>query len=251
MGFSHSKNISEQKAEVYITQQFSGSCDVTCQNVMTNVTVDIINSTVGGSVSLSQSCATDASCMIGSNMDAIADVQFKATNTANAKNAWSGWSLDPFNFDTAVNESRQDMKEAINQSTSETCNISSYNQMNNITIFAANSTIGDNISITQNASTQGQCQLNNSMNAAAYASGIAQNTATSGKDKKGQKFGDKSSIMVGLTYLIIAIVVIVIVSVIAKVITGHAKKTAERKRVETAPILRRPVPPAPPTQTLS
>jgi hypothetical protein len=62
------------------------------------------------------------------------------------------------------------------------------------------------------------------MSAASYATGITQNTSTSGKDKKGEKFGDKNAKMRILTYAVIGIVVIVIVSIIAKIITSHAKK---------------------------
>jgi len=234
MGGSHSKTHSEQSAEVYLTQQFSGSCNVSCQNVINHVTIDIINSTVGGSVELTQSCATNASCIIGSNMGATADVLFKATNSSNAKNAWSAWSLDPFNFDHASAESRQDIFESISQSSSETCNISSYNQMDNITIFVADSTIGGDISISQNASTEGQCQLTNTMTAAAYATGIAQNTAASGKDKKGQKFGNKSQMLMVVVYGVVIIAIIIAVSIAAKIITNSSRKgkeTAVMKKV--------------------
>ena len=231
MGVSISKSESEQSAEVHITQQFSGNCQITCQNTLSNVVISIIDSTVGGSVTINQSCATNASCLIGSNMDATTDVLFKATNSANAKNTTElPWFLQGINFDYAESSSRQDIRQAITQTTNESCNISSYNQMNNISIFAANSTIGGDISISQNASTQGQCQLTNSMQAAAYASGQAQNTATSGKDKKGEKFSNKSGKLMVVTYLIIGIVVVVIVSIVGKIIAGHSKKAAKSKR---------------------
>lgn len=232
MGHSHSKSVSEQSAEVLLTQQFSGSCDVTCRNVINNVTIDIINSTIGGSVVLKQACATNASCMIGSSSDAVADVMFKAKNSSNAKNAWSAWGLDPFNTDSATSKSRQNIFESINQSTNETCKISSYNQMDNITIFAADSTIGGNIELSQNASTQGQCKLNNTMNAAAYATGIAQNTASSGKDKKGEKLGTKSQMMRMLTYGIIAIATLISVVIIAKIITGSSSRSKRDEQMK-------------------
>ena len=86
MGVSSSKAISEQAADVFLTQQFSGTCNVTCQNAMKNVSVVAIDSTIGGSIELDQSCSTNASCLIGSSMDATSDVLFKATNSSNAKN---------------------------------------------------------------------------------------------------------------------------------------------------------------------
>jgi hypothetical protein len=214
MGVSVSKSASEQDADIYLTQQFSGTCDVSCQNALHDVNVDIINSTIGGSISLDQTCSTNASCIVGNNTSAIADVLYKASNSSNAKNA--GGILQGLNVDVSTAESRQNIAEDINQQTSEHCNVTSYNEMDNISIFAANSTIGGDISISQNASTQGQCQLTNTMSAAAYASGIAQNVATSGKDKKGQKFGNKKGKKGRtITYVVIGIIVVVLVFVIA------------------------------------
>lgn len=232
MGHSNSKSVSEQQAEVYLTQQFSGNCDITCQNTINNVVIDVINSTVGGSIILKQACATNASCMIGSSSDAVADVLFKARNSSNARNAWSAWSLDPFNSDTADSESRQNIMESINQATNETCKISSYNQMDNITIFVADSTIGGNIELSQNASTQGQCKMTNAMTAAAYATGIAQNTAQSGKNKKGEKLGTKSRIMRMITFGIIAIAVLISVIVVAKIITGSSARSKRDQQMQ-------------------
>lgn len=238
MGTSSSKNVSEQRAKVQITQQFAGTCDVTCQNSLSNVTVDIIDSTIGGSVILDQTCSTNANCLIGSSMNSVADVQFKATNSANAKNAAAAWWKDPFNFDTASNVSRQKIKENLEQSTTEKCNVSSYNQMDNITIFAANSTIGGNLEIDQTGSTVGKCQLENAMSAAAYATGTAQNTATSGKDKKGQKFGNKSGKFQLITYIVIAIVVCVIAVVIGKVVSGGSRKKAAKRQMRQVAMAR-------------
>lgn len=223
MGLSVSKASSEQKGRVYIAQQFAGTCNVSCQDSMKNVTVDIINSDIGGGISLSQTCSTDASCIIGSSTDAVADISFKAKNSSNARNAWSVMGLDPFNVDTSDSSSRQNIKESINQNTNEKCNISSYDQMDNITIFAANSTIGGDISISQNSSTEGQCRLKNQMTAAAYATGTAQNVSKSGKDKKGEKLGEKAEKLKVITYVVIAIVVIVLVIIVSKLISKHSK----------------------------
>lgn len=234
MGQSTSKNISEQTANVNIMQQFSGTCDVVCQNTMSDVSVSIIDSTIGGSVNLNQTCSTNASCLIGSTMNAVADAMFKDSNTANAKNTSEmPWFAESINTDTAENISRQTIREAINQSSNEHCNVGSYNQMNNISIFAANSTIGGNISISQNASTSGQCRLTNSMRAAATATGQTINKATSGKDKKGEKFGNKTGKLTLITYLVIGIVVIVIVSIVGKIIAGMSQKGEFKKRQET------------------
>jgi hypothetical protein len=216
MGGSSSKSTSEQSADLYMSQQFSGTCNVTCDNTIDNLSIDIINTTVGGDISVNQSCSTNAQCLIGSTSDATSDVMFAAANSSNATDA--GSILNPLNFDKSVSDSRQSIKISNSQATSEQCNVSSINQMSNVTIFAANSTIGGSISINQQGSTQGNCQLTNSMSAAAYASGQASNESKSGKDKKAGKF-------TFLTYLVIGIVVIVIVSIIAKVMAGKSKQS--------------------------
>ena len=225
MGASYSRAISEQNAEVDLAQIYKGTCDMTCQNLQENISVDVIGSVLGGGIVFSQSCSTNGNCIFGNTMDATADVFFKATNSSNAKNAWSGWTMDPFSYDNAESKSRQNIKEAITESVTEKCKISSYNQMNNISVFAANSQLGGGIEFNQKGTTTGKCTLDNTMSAAAYATGMAQNTASSGKDKKAQKFGDKSSIFRLLTYLGIGLVVLIVVIIVAKLITSHMRKT--------------------------
>ena len=230
MGGSESKAISEQKAVADLTQIYKGTCDISCQNITENVSVDLIDSILGGGIIFRQSCSADGNCIFGNTMDASADVFFKATNSTNAKNAWSGWSLDPFNIDKAESKSRQDIRESITESSVEKCKLSSYNQLNNVSIFAANSEIGGNIEFEQEGQTVGKCVLNNNMSAAAYATGMAQNTAQSGKDKKADKLSEKSSIFRILTYVGIGLVILIVTIIVAKLITGHLRgKTPEAK----------------------
>lgn len=223
MGLSLSTSESIQNAQSYITQQSQQSCDVTCQNVMKDVNIDIINSRVSGGVKITQSCSTNANCMFGNAMDAVGDVQLKAANSTNASNAWSGWSLNPFSVDVSESMSQQNIKNSITQTSSQECNISSFNQMNDVTILAVNSNITGGIEISQDASTQGSCTLNNTMNAAAYSMGMATNKADSGKFAKG-----KSSIV----YIVMIIAVIIGLGIIAKVISGQSKTTATKKQLQ-------------------
>jgi len=227
LSVSTSTSSSEQSANVYMAQQFSGTCNVTCQNVLSGADISLINSTVGGNITVSQTCSTDANCLISSTSDATSDVMFTAANSSNAGNAQSMWP-GSIGISTADSSSRQDIRQNIIQSTNEECNVSSVNQMNNISIFAANSTIGGGISIEQNASTQGQCQLTNSMSAAAYASGMATNDAKSGKDKKGQ-MGSTAAWIVGGILLVIGIFII------SKLISSYSSSSefnvAEQKAI--------------------
>ncbi len=228
---SISKASSEQSANVSLTQQFAGTCDVTCQNIMSGVVISIIDSNVGGNITISQTCATNATCMINSMMDGSIDVQFTAANTSSA-NAASSLYPSIFSWNQSESSSRQDIKENITQSTNETCNISSINQMNNISIFASGSNIGGSIAVEQNASTQGQCQLTNAMTASAYASGMATNQAKSGKDKKGDKGGTV------LYYVIGAVVFVALVFIIGKIISSYSANNEETSKVNDAILAR-------------
>lgn len=230
LSFGKSKSSVEntQAASSYLTQQFSGNCNVSCQNVMSNITIDLINSNVSGGINVSQTCSTNAQCLITSNNNATADTIFKSANSSNSKNAAQG--IGNINLDNTSIDSRQSIVQSINQSNSEQCNVSSMNQMNNVTIFAANSNISGGINLSQNSSTQANCSLSNSMQAAAQASGLAQNTATSGKDKKGQKKGSKSNKLRIITYIIVGAVIIFIVYIIAKIFTSHSESSDKKKQ---------------------
>lgn len=226
MGSSVSTSSSEQSAQAFIAQQFSGSCNITCTNIAQGINIDLINTVVGGSLELTQSCSVDASCMISGTSDATSDVLFKATNSTNAKNAGNVFSGDLFNFDFASSSSRQNIKQRIVQSTSQTCKMASLNQLDNISILAVNSQIGGNIAIGQTGSTSGQCQLQNNLSAAASATAMASNTATSGKDKKGSKKGGS-----GVIFGIFAVIGLGIVTyIVAKIYTSQRDTTATNER---------------------
>lgn len=229
MGSSVSVSSSEQSAQALLSQQFSGSCNITCTNTMDNVNIDIINSVVGGNISLTQTCSVDASCMISGSSDATSDVLFKAANSTNAKNAGNIFSGDIGNMDYASSSSRQDIKQSILQNTTQTCKMASLNQMNDITILAANSVIGGNIAIGQTGSVSGQCQLNNNLSAAATATALASNTAQSGKDKKGSKKGG-SAVFIGI---FVVMGICVVVYIVGKIYTSSRDSAAEKSYSDT------------------
>ena len=224
MGASTSITRSEQSAEAFISQQFSGSCNVKCENIASGINIDIINTIVSGDISLTQKCAVDANCSISSASDATSDVLFKANNSSSAS------APGLFQIETAINTSRQDIKQQLIQKTSENCEMSSLNQMTDVNILAANSKIGGSIKIDQEGSAKGSCQLSNQLSAAASATAMATNTAKSGKDKKG---GKKSTI----AQLFSVIAVLGVVYFISKMYTSgrdEGKITKAMKEVAMA-----------------
>ena len=230
MGSASSTVYSGQSAELYLTQQFSGTCNVVCQNMMSGITIDLINSPLTGGISLTQSCSTNAQCLVSSNMDAMADVILKASNTASAE-ATSLITGQIGSSNVGI-QSRQDIKESIVQQNNESCQISSVNQMNDVTIYAQNSSIQGGISLDQEGNAQGSCSLSASTSAAASALGESTNTGMSGKgaNKKLGMEQKKGATMTRLTYIIALIVIGVIVYSIAKMITGGESKKERRKQ---------------------
>lgn len=221
-GFSKSKASSDQSASIYLTQQFSGACNIVCENTMNNVSIDLINTTVEGDVSVTQSCSTNGSCMIGSTMDSTMDVLFKAADSSGAQDAANGMASFG-NMDISSSKSRQNIRLSSYQNTNENCNIGSYNQMSNVTIFAANSTIGGSVDISQGATTGGNCALSNTMSSAASATGLSDNISTSGKQKG------------GFIHIIIILAVLLIAFFIAKSIAGNSQSNEqERQNMENA-----------------
>lgn len=228
-GFSSSKSESLQSANAYLNEQFSGSCNVSCQNIISNVQIDLINTNLSGGIKITQSCAADANCTMNSFMNATADVLFKAQNSSNASNP--GW----FNIEKSSSDSQQSILENIVQTTTEDCDISSLNVMNDVTVFAANSNISGGIAFQQAGSATGTCALSNSMTAAAYASGIADNTSASGKKaNKIAKKQSKSAKFTSITYIVIGIVIIIGIVMISKAIISGLTGSESKKKAQAA-----------------
>lgn len=230
MGGASSTVYSGQDAQLYLTQQFSGSCNVQCSNIMSGVSVDLINTTVTGGIRISQSCSTNAQCLISSNMDAIADVVLKAKNAGSAEStsAWLG-QIGKSKVDV---ESRQSIKESLVQQSNQKCNISSVNQMNDVSIYAENSSISGGIEIDQTGNVEGSCSLNASFSEAASALGESDNSGMAGK-KANKKMGGtqkKGAKLTQLTYIVALIVIGVVVYSIAKMITGGSEKKEKAKQ---------------------
>ena len=218
-GVSKSVSRSEQEAQANLTQTYQGSCDITCDNIISGAHIAVINSDIGGNISLTQSCSVNGQCLFTDTMDATADVSFAATNSTNAKNAAPPLSVGSANVDTAESDSRQDINENITQAVTQNCNMTSSNDMNDITILAVNSTIGGGIELGQTNKTTANCVLDATLSAATMASATAENAAQSGKDKKGGSIG---SILV-----IVGVVVLLVV-------LGFAAKYMGKKKEEKA-----------------
>jgi hypothetical protein len=228
MGNSASSS-SYQYADAQIAQSYQGTCDINCENSMNNVDITFINSNVGNNVNVTQSCAVNGQCLFNNTMDSTADVIFKASNSANAAAA----ILQLPSFDSSSTFSLQSIQENINESTSQTCDVSSINQMNNLNFFAANTDISGSVNIGQSGVTNGNCQLNDSMRASAYASGTIDNCAAAGKAAKGKcSLGKGSS---SITYFLI-ILLIIVVAIVLIIVGSHFISKYSKSKGSSTPV---------------
>lgn len=221
MGGSNSTASSTQQSNQILTQQFSANCGISCQNYISDVSMTFINTVVNGDIDFTQKCATNGTCITNSNMDAIADSLFKTANSATTN--YPGL----LGFEYSSTSSSQVIKQSITQQTNEQCNISSYNELNDVSILAVNSQINGNIEFTQEgqtgtASTPAECSLNNSMRLAAIATGMSENTSFAGKKAKGNI----------IKYIIIGIVLVIIAFVVSSAVVKLFKHDSQDKNIK-------------------
>lgn len=219
VGWSDAISKSTQVANANISNQYAGSCDITCNNTMDNVSIALINSQVGGDVDVTQSCSVNGQCMFDTTQNATTDVIFKAANSANAASA-----IGTLSRDYSYNKSYQEINQNVQNSISQECNLQSSNDMDNVTIFAANSQIGGSVVVDQSGNVTGGCTLQAAMTANALASGTANNCAAAGKKAIKACSGKGGfSIMQLLLYVAAAIVIFIVVMIVMRLIRGPAK----------------------------
>lgn len=218
IGLSVSTSVSEQQANAQTLQNYSGTCDISCDNTIDNASITAVNSSVGGDIGISQICAVNGQCAFNTQQSALTDIKFKAANFSTA--ADTGWGI---HLDISTSYSYQQINESINQQINQKCAVNSSNSMNNVSVYAANSKIGGSVGISQVGSSTGGCTLQAAMSANALASGTANTCAAGGKSKKVKKScGGKSGKSIGtfLLYGAIAMVVFVVVMMIFRAFKG-------------------------------
>lgn len=212
IGFSLAQNTSEQLASSDVVQNFTGTCDISCQNIESGTTIDIQNSTINGGIKFDQQCSASGQCLFAVTQNATVDTLFFAKNSAQASNA-GGWLNGFLNSDISTNASYQDIRQNINQSIEEHCKIDSLNELDRLTILANNSTINGGIDISQDGNAHGVCSMHANFVGSAQATGNVDNSAQSGK-KVGKKASKGTMILLifgAIALLIIGIVVAIIV----------------------------------------
>jgi len=226
---------SVQQASANITQQYAGTCNVQCNNTISNVNFDFIDSVISGGINLSQQCTVNANCLYQTTQNSLADVLFKAQNSSSA----AGGVLP--GISVSKTSTYQDINENILNSVSQSCSLGSYNDIDNVNIFAQSSVIGGGINFSQTGATEGACTFNTLMSATDMATGTSDNCSASGKSAKKSCGGKGSGIGTILLYAGIGLIAFVGIMMLYKAFrgppapgTGVGATTGTAGRVATA-----------------
>ena len=220
---------STQDISQNLAQTFKGDCNVVCDNTISGVDVTIKDSKVSGGLNFNQSCTANVDCLINSYSTATADALLKNLQKSTAKNAGtvlSGSWLSPFGQDSdyATALSSQNIRQNISQLTETKCGSTSMNNLEKVKIVVTGSSLAGGINMDQTGDAKGNCNLTNKMDAALKATESNDQTAMSGKDKKGDKFSMMK--WLGLFAAIVAIM-----GIIAMMVSSSSNKGAEKDAI--------------------
>lgn len=213
--WSSDTSTSTQVANTDITQQYSGTCQISCNNQIDSAKITLINDNIGGDVKVTQTCSVNGQCLMNSSVSALADTTFKAANAASSALQWLPHSSTTMSY--------QEINENIQQYVNQKCKITSSNEIGNAEIYAVNTYVAGGIAIDQNATAGGSCSLSSLMGATAKATGIADNCAASGKAAKKKSCGGKGKgggLGTFILYAIIAMVLFTGVMMVIKYMRG-------------------------------
>lgn len=221
VGFSNTDNENTQIANANIAQQYSGTCQIRCDNKISGSSINIINSQVGGDVGIEQTCSVNGQCMFNNNQSALADIFFKAANSGNAQSVQNIWQGNLAAIANVSNISYQNMNENIVQNINQKCDVESVNDISDSTIYAINSQIGGKVVIGQEGQATGNCTLMSGMNATAKAMGLSDNCAAAGKKAKKACGGKGGGIGTYILYGIIGLVIFVAIMLVVRYFRGQ------------------------------
>jgi hypothetical protein len=252
VGYDPTDNENTQISNATIAQQYSGTCQIRCDNIISGSSVNVINSQVGGDVGIEQVCSVNGQCMFNNNQQALADIFFKAANSANSQANSGLWNGTIFQWGPATNKSYQSIAETISQNINQECDVSSVNDINNSNVYAINSQIGGKVVIGQNGAASGNCTLQSGMNATAIATGLSDQCASAGKKAKKTCGGKSMGIGSYILYGILGIVAFTVIMLIVRYFRKEPDCTPDliKKGVKCKPVASKVQAPAAPAQNL-
>jgi len=233
---NYSTNINDQVGITNLTQTYSGTCNIVCDNDISNLDIYLINSNLFGGLKITESCTVNGQCTFNNSQSTISDIMFKARNAAiSGGGTCAGVQIGSYCQNVSDNESRSYISETIQNTLQQQCNLETTNSLDNTTILAVNSNINGGIDIGLMGDTSGGCALNSIMGATAKAASISDNCAQA-TGKKGTKAcaGKEGKSIVSYLWIIgIMIIGIAIISILWKLISSGKLNNSSSKIFKT------------------
>lgn len=204
MGQSNTYALSQSKeiANNNIAQTFSSDCNISCQKVIDGEQVKLKG---GQEFPIEKQCTLNGACMMEATIGALANVEFAAASSSNAKEASKGTIGFPGEDNPSISRSRQELNTTIGQTAVDMCATATVDKISQVEFLTTRRKFAGPVALVQDGTTKPVCVISETLAASALATTTADNTATIGKNKKGAK---------GAT-LLIAVAVIVSGSVLS------------------------------------
>jgi len=227
----------EQELNNTLLQTFSGSCDVNCTNTITGGSIHIIGSDVDGDVGFTQKCTADSQCLIGSSLEAVADLRLKSDTNSNAKAATGIFNPAIWGETSSKTSTRQVVNNLTKNDINQKCGTTALNELKDVSIIVEGSNISGNVMYDQTGDAKGACTLNFLSKALATSTGYAESKSTGGAEsvgemKTGKGMGKATKKGKGwktggtMTWVIVGVVVVGVVGAIAWAISQKGKGEA-------------------------
>jgi len=202
---------SKEIANNQILKKFSSDCNFSCKKVIDGKQIKLGKE--GRKFTIQKNCTVNGTCMMNAAIGALANVEFVASSSSNAKEASKGKIGFPGEINPLISRSRQELNTTISQTAIDMCNIENTNNISKVYILTTRRKFDGPVALVQDVTMKSDCMISRALAASALATMTADNTATRGKDKKGLKMT-----------LLIAIVAIVSGSVLSGITILKQKK---------------------------
>ena len=123
--------------------------------------------------------------MMEATIGALANVEFAASLSSNAKEARRGGIGFPGEDNPAISRSRQELNTTIGQTAVDVCDAKTADKVSQVEFLTTRRIFDGPVKLVQDRTTKPACVLSEALAASALATTTADNTATSEKNKKG------------------------------------------------------------------
>ena len=165
-----------------IAQTFSSDCSFSCHKVFVGEEVKFKGD---NKFQIDKQCTVNGTGLMDATIGSLANLEFAASRSSNAQDASKGRVGFPGEPDPAISRSRQELNTTIGQTAVDMCNTETTDQISKVEFLTGRQTFDGPVALVQDRTTKPACVLSEALTSSALATITADNSATSGKDKKG------------------------------------------------------------------